>query len=364
MKICFVNTNKNWGGGEKWHCEMALQMNVRDHDVYFIAHPNGKLINRLKDNDIKIIKFRIGNLSFLNQSKIKHIKKVLRRMDPDVIILNMPSDLKSIGIAAFKAGIKNIIYRRGSAIPIRNSKFNRYLFKNVVSGILTNSEETKNTILQNNPDLFDPHKIRVIYNGINIEEFNKQPSQTLIKRNNEQIILGNAARLSRQKGHEILFDIAKILKEKNIDFHLYLAGTGEKESHLKKLVEKLGLNNNITFLGFVKNIKSFMEGIDVFLLTSEWEGFGYVLAEAMACKKPSIAFNISSNPELISDGENGFLVEPFDKNQFAEKIELLANDDKLRDDLGQNAEKILMNKFTLDKSVREFSRFISELKAK
>ena len=364
MKICFVNTNKKWGGGEKWHCEMALQMKARDHDVYFIAHPEGELLGKLNSSGIRIFKFRIGNLSFLNTFKIKHLKKALKQISPDAIILNMPSDLKSVGVAASKARIKNIIYRRGSAIPIRNTKLNRYLFKNVVGGIVANSEETKKTILQNNPDLFDPDKIHVIYNGIDIDEFNKQPSQALIEKKDEKIILGNAARLSHQKGHEILFAVATILKEKNIDFHLYLAGGGEKEAQLKKLVEKLGLKNNITFLGFVENIKSFMQGIDVFLLTSEWEGFGYVLAEAMACRKPSIAFNISSNPELIEDGENGFLVKPFDKKQFAEKVILLANNQELREELGQNAEKILMSKFTLERSVKEFSRFITELLAK
>ena len=364
MKICFVNTNKKWGGGEKWHCEMAIQMKAIGHDVYFIAHPEGELLGRLNSNDIKIFKFRIGNLSFLNKFKIRNLKKTLQQIDPDVIILNMPSDLKSVGVAASQLGIKNIIYRRGSAIPIRNTKLNRYLFKNVVSGILANSEETKRTILQNNSDLFDAEKIHVIYNGIDIETFNKQQSRSLIKRKGEETILGNAARLSHQKGHEMLFDIAVILKEKNIDFHLYLAGEGEKETTLIKLVEKLGLKNNITFLGFVKDIKSFMQEIDVFLLTSEWEGFGYVLAEAMACRKPSIAFNVSSNPELIQEGENGFLIKPFDKVEFAKKIVLLANSPELREELGQNAEKILMRKFTLERSVKEFSSFITELLAK
>ncbi len=364
MKICFVNTNKKWGGGEKWHCEMALQMKGQSHDVYFIAHPKGELLGRLDSSGIKIFRFRIGNLSFLNHYKIHRLKKTLKIINPDVLILNMPSDLKSVGVAASRAGIKNIIYRRGSAIPVRDTKLNRYLFKNVVSGILANSEETKKCILQRNPDLFDADRIRVIYNGIDIDEFNKQPSQTLIERKDEKIILGNAARLSHQKGHEMLFDIAAILKEKNIDFHLYLAGEGEKEVQLKKLVEKLELKNNITFLGFVKNIKSFMQGIDVFLLTSEWEGFGYVLAEAMACRKPSVAFNISSNPELIQDEENGYLITPFDKEDFAGKLIMLANDKDLREKLGKNAEKIVMSKFTFERSVNEFSRFINELTVK
>ena len=364
MKICFVNTNKKWGGGEKWHCEMAIQMKAMGHDVYFIAHPDGKVISSLQEKNINIIPFRIGNLSFLNHFKIRQITISLQDINPEVIVLNMPSDLKSIGIAASRAGIKNIIYRRGSAIPVRNTKFNRYLFKNVVSGIITNSEATKNTILQNNPELFDPEKIQVIYNGIDLHEFNNQETQNLIPKDDKKIILGNAARLSRQKGHEILFDIANILKERKINYHLYLAGSGEKEVQLKKLAEKLELRNNITFLGFVKNMKSFMEGIDIFLLTSEWEGFGYVLAEAMACSKPSIAFDISSNPELIDDGKNGYLIDAFNIDQFADRIISLSKNRELREELGHNAKEILLNKFTLEKSVKEFSRFISELQAK
>lgn len=363
MKICFVNTNKEWGGGEKWHYEMATRMKARGHDVSFVIQAGGKLQGKLKGSDINIIEINIDNLSFLNFVKRERIRRLLQGLAPDVMILNLPSDLKAIGMAASKAGIKNIVYRRGSAIPIRNTFLNRYLFRNVVSRIIANSEETKRTILRNNPELFDPEKIRVIYNGINIEEFSKTAAEKIIPDEKNKIILGNAARLSHQKGHEMLFDIALLLKKKKLDFHLYLAGSGEKENMLKKLVQKLGLSDNITFLGFVKNIKSFMEGIDIFLLTSEWEGFGYVLAEAMACEKPSIAFNVSSNPELIEDGKNGYLVEAFDKEAFAEKTILLSEDEKLRAEFGKNAMKILLERFTFERSVQEFIRFTEELQA-
>ena len=72
-----------------------------------------------------------------------------------------------------------------------------------------------------------------------------------------------------------------------------------------------------------------MDSIDIFLLTSRWEGFGFVLAEAMAAAKPIVAFDISSNPELVSHGVNGYLAEPFDTGKFTYYLTELINNPNL-----------------------------------
>ena len=88
-----------------------------------------------------------------------------------------------------------------------------------------------------------------------------------------------------------------------------IAGEGKlKESLLQKSVEE-GVAEQLRFLGFVDNMPQFLHSIDIFLLPSHWEGFGYVIAEAMYCEKPVVAFNVSSNPEIVSNNETGFLVE-------------------------------------------------------
>lgn len=361
MKVCFVNTNKVWGGGEKWHLEMACRLSEKGHDVSFMAYPGSLLSDKLRGTGIKTRHIKTGNLGFLNPFRICHSRKLLKDLAPDAVIINLPSDLKVVGRAARKAGVRNVIYRRGSAIPIRNTILNRIIFRRYTDYILANSEETKRTVLKNNPDIFDPAKIKVIYNGIDLSDYPAEKPVMDKGDRGDKIILGNLARFAPQKGHDMLVEIARILKEKGLNFHLYLAGDGELSETVRQWVREKDLDDNITFAGFVEDTKSFLCGIDILLMTSRWEGFGYAIAEAMACSVPVIGFDISSNPELISEQVNGMLVSPFDVNSFAGKVMELSGNVSLRNKMGAEGRKIVEERFSLEHAVNELEQFIKEI---
>ena len=156
--ICFFNTSKTWGGGEKWHYDMAFGIDSSKFNRFVVSGKQSELADRLQKIKMPHIDIGISNLSFLNPFKIRKIFNFLKSRHIDTIIINLSEDLKIAGPAAKLAGVKNIIYRRGSAIPITNSVFNRFLFRYILTGIIANSQQTKNTILQNNYALF--RKIR------------------------------------------------------------------------------------------------------------------------------------------------------------------------------------------------------------
>jgi glycosyltransferase involved in cell wall biosynthesis len=232
---------------------------------------------------------------------------------------------------------------------------NRFLFKKVLTDIIANSEATKNTILQNSANLFNREKIRVIYNGIAIA---KGENSILYKRKNNEILLGNAGRLVHQKGQHYLIEIAKALKERGVNFTLLIAGNGPLESELTEQIKKADLENEIKLLGFVKNINEFMKSIDIFLLTSLWEGFGFVLAEAMLNKKPIVAWDISSNPELVTHNVNGYLAPPFKVEMFTQQIiNLIENPDKQME-FGEKGRTIAEAKFSYEETTNQLCRFL------
>ncbi|MUH36660.1 glycosyltransferase family 1 protein, partial [Zobellia amurskyensis] len=198
--ICFFNSVENWGGGEKWHFDTSLYMHQKGHKVLVITHEKSELLNRLKDTGVPAIGLKVGNLSFLNQAKIDKLKNILVEHQVGCIIINLSRDLKLAGLAAKKAGTEKIIYRRGSAIPIKDSVLNRYYFKNIVTHILANSEATKNTVLSNNPTLFPEENITVIYNGIDVDGFlSKEVNTQYYSKNENEIVLVNLGRLEAQK---------------------------------------------------------------------------------------------------------------------------------------------------------------------
>jgi len=358
--ICFFNTTKSWGGGEQWHYDAARLCASKGLRVIVFVNKNSELYKRLqgeKNIDLHIVK--IGGLSFLNVFKVNYLKRIFRKLNIGAIIMNLPSDAKAAGVAAKHAGIKNIIYRRGSAIPIKNSILNRFLFKNIITQIIANSQETKRTILANNPSLFPADKITVLYNGIDLNRF--VFSSKISNYPETPFIIGNAGRLDKQKGQHYLFDLAEILLKNGFNFRIKIAGKGKLELELKQETIARNLSEHIEFLGFSEQIESFFEQIDVFVLTSLWEGFGYVIAEAAACGKPVLAFDISSNPELIEHEKTGYLIPPFDIEILAQRIIYLANNQPLLAKMRTNARQMVEQRFSKDAADANIHHYLIKL---
>lgn len=343
--ICFFNSTKSWGGGEKWHLEMALALFEKGYKVLIITSPNSELYKKVIRTKVPVECLNVFKFSYLSLKKINRVIAFYKKHNVKVVVTNSSEDMKLGGIAAKKNNLKRIIYRRGSAIPIKNSFINRYFFKSVVTEILTNSEATKDTININNANLFPKEKITVIPNGINIFEFEDKDDYQLHRKKGNKLILGNLGRMVYQKNQEFLIAMAVELIKRNIDFKLLIGGNGKLEKLLKNKAKKYNLENQIKFLGFIKKPKDFMNSIDIFLLPSRWEGFGYVIAEAMLCYKPVIAFDISSNSQIIESGTNGFLTKFNDVQVFCDKIEYLYNNPNLLIDMGSKGRHKIEKEF-------------------
>lgn len=350
-KICFFNSTKAWGGGEKWHFDIAARLHAKFGNVFVVAGTRSELGKRLIKTDIPHLLISIGNLSFLNIFKILKLIRLFRRERPDILILNLPADLKAAGIAARLSGVRRIIYRRGSAIAVRNSFLNRLLFKYVIDDIIANSDETARTLLLENLKLFPRDKIHVVYNGVDWEKFDALLQTPVYRSQQVKTVLGNAGRLVPQKGQDILIDVAKRLKQKGYCFEIVIAGDGKLKDHLIQMAREGGVAEHLRFLGFVENMPQFLNSIDIFLLPSHWEGFGYVIAEAMYCEKPVVAFNVSSNPEIVSNNETGFLVDHGDVEAFVVKTELLILDAGLRQEMGLKARGRAIEKFSIQNTM-------------
>jgi len=354
-KICFFNTTKVWGGGEKWHFDVSKYLTEKGYDIFLVCRKNSELHKKLQNAGIRHYPLNIGNLSYLNPQKIVFLKKLFEKEGVRTIIMNLSSDVKLAAHAAKRAGVKKIIYRRGSAIPLKNTFYNRYIFKNWVTEILANSEATKKTINQNNPNLFPENKITVIYNGINLDAFADCEKQT----GNKKIILGNVGRLEREKGHKELIEIGHKLFQQGLDFELRIAGAGSQKKELEEQIDKRNLKDHVFLKGFKNDVKEFLKPIDIFLLTSHWEGFGYVLVESMACYKPVIAFGVSSIPEIVEDDKTGYVIPMNDLTLFAKKIQILAENEDLRIMFGYNGRKRTERYFDIKKSFERIEKYLT-----
>ncbi len=356
--ICFLNTTKFWGGGEKWHFETAVALKEQGCNVSFVVRSGTSLRQKLVENNIACFCINIGTFSFLNPFKIHQLKSFFSRNTIHVVIMNGSADMKLGGIAAKFAGVEAIIYRRGLAAPVKPSAINRLLFKKVLTHFIVNSEATKKIMLSGFDQKVTSKPVKLLYNGLDLEAMDTHKATPIYNRHKGELVLGTAGRLVTQKGHSMLIKIAAKLKKHGVNFKLLIAGSGPLEKEIKQLATTLGVQKEIEFVGQLNGTIAFMRSIDVFLLTSKWEGFGFVLAEAMAAKKPCVGFNISSNPELIINEKTGYLIKPFDLDMFVEKVVSLGENETQRLTMGKTARAIVEKKFNKKTQVEKLRRFI------
>lgn len=316
--VCFCNSNIPWGGGENWHLNAADSLARRGYRVLVLCHPFGELHARARRMEhITVVPLPIGRFSFLNPLLRARLVRLFRKERVDALIMNLPSDLKTAGPAARFAGVRHVIYRRGSALPVRNTVLNRYLFGRVITRLIVNSEATRALTLVNNPNLTAGDRITILPNGINVHRFDQ--ALALAEGMAEQhmrdgesegpspFFIGTAGRLTLQKGQHLLLHLGRRLADAGLDCRILIAGQGEREKELKALADRLGMRGRVEFCGFMPDLAPFWRRIQLFVLPSLWEGFGNVIIEAMLARKPVFAFAVSNIPELVTDGVTGRL---------------------------------------------------------
>ena len=151
-----------------------------------------------------------------------------------------------------------------------------------------------------------------------------------------------------KKNFEFLIPVAIELKKRGIPFEFFIGGKGSQESRLKSIVDEKDLKDVFHFLGFLDNPKDLMMSSDIFLLPSLWEGFGYVIVEASLSGLPIVAFDVSSNVEVINES-TGFLTPPNDVSKFCDKIVYLYEHPDQRKSMGQAGRNHIVKNFESSK---------------
>ena len=158
--------------------------------------------------------------------------------------------------------------------------------------------------------------IEVVHYGFTSSR--KVQSSRSIKPSGSSIKLITVGRMVKQKNQEILIRIMKELTLNEVSFHLDIVGEGPLRPHLESLSQSLGLSKLVTFHGKVNNPRELLERADIFILSSIYEGFGFVLLEAMDCALPIIAARNSAIPEVI--GNSGLMYETHSQQDLIEKV--------------------------------------------
>jgi len=318
---------------------IAKHLAKRGHEVHVLTSWDEGLPNKTSEKGFFAYRLSWPKIRFIGIILfwVKMFLKI-RKINPDLVhiqslYLGMP------GCLAKKILKKPyLIWSRGldAYFPDWFTRLTAGLILKNAQAVIALTENMKKELKKNYKG-----EIYVIPNGIDLAGFNNLSKSEMRKKlqiNKEDKIILFVGRFRPEKGLEYLVKAMSIIKEKDREAKLLLAGEGPEEENLRNLIFEKQLTEFITFTGQIphENVKDYMVASDIFVLPSLTEGFPNVLLEAMACGLPIVASKITGIPEIVINGENGFLVESKSPKEIAEKLLFLLNNPELRKKISRN----------------------------
>jgi len=264
--------------------------------------------------------------------------KMIRKINPEIIHAQIIGNAIPALLSKVFFKIPYVVHGRGSDVygKWRGKNLLSNIILNNADGVLAQTEHMKLAMEQ----MCHRFDIQIIPNGHDIEITRKDRITT-----DKEFVILFAGSLRPVKGVKYLISAIKILVEKKINVKLIILGDGEDRVSLENLVQKEGLTNYVTFVGYRphEEVMDFMRNSDIFVLPSLSEGFPNVLLEAMATGSCIITTNVTGVSEIITDGENGILVEPGNSEMLGENILRLYYNEDLRKKISNGSLKTADN---------------------
>jgi glycosyltransferase involved in cell wall biosynthesis len=210
-------------------------------------------------------------------------------------------------------------------------------------------------------DLLPKERHELIYNAVDLARVNNDPARAQQFRrrhaiSENKVVIVQVSWMIPEKGIGELLKVAEILISGNENVHFVLVGEGSHRERFVKDAHAAGIAEHITWTGRIED--PFGEGVfdaaDIVCQLSQWEElFGWMIAEGMAHGKPIVATRVGGIPELVVDGQSGFLVERGTTSAAADKLEVLLRNPALRRKMGQYGRAIVADKFDLKRNVAQ-----------
>ncbi len=288
---------------------------------------------------------------------IARLAEEFRAAAPDLVHTHLiHADLHGVR-AARAANVPHVVTSRHNdnrAWRIRLArKVNRRMWRKVDAGIAI-SEAVRQFILRT--EGAPPQKLCTIHYGLDAQTVNA-PSDARARLRaelglpEEALLVGSVCRLIPQKGLSYGLRGFATMAAAFPSAHYVLAGRGPLHEALQAEAHTLGVGARVHFLGWREDAHAVMAALDVLLMPSLWEGFGLVLLEAMALGVPIVATRVSAIPEVVADGETGWLVPPRDPAAIAEALRQALSDPARRRAFGQAGRQRLETHFTARRMV-------------
>jgi glycosyltransferase involved in cell wall biosynthesis len=355
-KVMILIKGLGAGGAEKLLSTSIPYLNRECYDyevAYLLPHKND-LVHEFQEAGIPV--FCINGQNPYDPRSLFRMVKLLKERRIDLIHIHLPYTGIFGRIAARLANVEAIVYTEHNVIdgykPVTRL-LDRLTYR-FDKATITVSDSVRESVLRSK--LFKPNNVVTVLNGVDTRKVNLSYfKETSAVRESfgiprEDFVVGNIAHIRPLKGHRYLLQAAKIVIEDCPNTTFLIVGrekTREAREALEAQATQLGIREKIIFTGFREDAIRILAACDLFVLSSLYEGLPVALLEAMALGKPPVVTAVGGIPEVVTDGVDGFLVQPRDYEGLANRIIALIRDGELRGQISGRAAKKIEEKFSL-----------------
>lgn len=348
------------GGSEKNVYSLIKKLHNKKCNFYIAYSEEGNGKKPFDELGVPLIKLDMKSPFDIRASK--ELKRLCGELSIDVIHTHFLREnyiailSKFLGNKARIINTRHMLFENSRSVILTNRIFTRFNDK-----IIAVSFSVKDQLIREG---IRPEKIKLIYTGIDLEEWNIPAPNTFRKEfgiPEDEFLITSVARFSPEKGHDFFIDSIKYFRdhmnENNIPvnrFKFILVGDGELYEPIIDKAKALGLQNDIIFTGYRTDIKNILKSSNIFISHSINESFGISILEGMAAGLPVITTDSGGTREIVNDRlKNGVLIDYGDKKKLAEGLIDLINNKGLRDLYIDQGYKVAKEYFSLDKTAEE-----------
>lgn len=352
IRILHIQETIGSGGVERLRLSLSKLL---DKDKYLLkiicTHTGGGLKEEIESYGVEVI--AIGQFKGIFDFKKHHkVQKIITNFQPHIIHGAVFEGVTMAAINGFLKKVPLIVLEETSDPTNRSSKGNLLMkFFAKISDVVIGVSPGVIEYLENTLKL-PKNKFFLLNNGVesprevnSLEIANLKTSLGIAP---NDLVIGSVGRMLLDE-HKRFSDLIKafaIVCKTVANVKLVLIGSGTELNKYKKLSEDLAISNNVIFTGYQSDVALYYRLMNIFALVSAREAFGLVLAEAMLCKLPVVATKVGGMKYIVDDTKTGYLVQPFDLNGIAEKLNTLCANEDLRIKLGNEGYKKALNTYT------------------
>jgi glycosyltransferase involved in cell wall biosynthesis len=372
MRIGFIEDTPLHGGTQIWVVEAAKVFIGKGHDVTVLAPHDTWVSNECKKTGAKVVTYDYEKVIDEPAGEMQIWGDALK--DCDVAVCTVHPPRKGFHCSVFGTKVIKhfnlptiLVPKTGTIVPEYKKEF-YFSDPCINTHVITITDFARRYLIEEYG--LPEEKVDLIYQGTDISSFT--PSEGITDKakelyplfKNSYPVIGCVGSFERRKGQSVLFEaLKKIIAGPFPDIHLMIVGDGPDEEMLKRKRIDMNLENNITFFPFTREPVYIYGRMDILALPSLYkEGLPNVLLEAMAMGIPVVASKMAGVPELVLDGETGYMVEPGQVDQLSEGLIKLASDKGNLKKIGDEARRYVISNFDKRKQFNVFLGFFEKLK--